>query len=389
MVASRRSLLKLGLTGMLIPQRSLAFAVDARNPSFEDWRRNFAAGIAARMKAANVVGAAVVIASRENTTLFAEAFGFADLKQQRKLTTDTPMHLASISKLFTASALVQLFERKGLDLQGDVSGFIDFQVRNPHHPQLPITPHHLLTHTSGIFDEGHGDVSFPGDPTQSLSDFLRNYLVSGGSTYAPGTSFLQAEPGTKWEYSNVSIALASYVVERVSGTSFPAYVKENILDPIGVINAHWYLRQFQRDVLAKPYSFEDGTFVELPQQGYPDVPAGLLRCSVSDLVKSLHAMLWGSHNAVLSQRASAEMLRRQVDPKISPYQGLGWTEEESASRKVVGHTGSDNRASNIVALSEDQNHVAALLMNNDGTLESGAFRASVIDDLLAGAKLAT
>lgn len=83
------------------------------------------------------------------------------------------------------------------------------------------------------------------------------------------------------------------------------------------------------------------------------------------------------------------MLRRQVDPKIYPYQGLGWTEEESASRKVVGHTGSDNGASNIVALSEDQNHVAALLMNNDGTLKSGAFRASVIDDLLAGAKLAT
>lgn len=213
--------------------------------------------------------------------------------------------------------------------------------------------------------------------------------MSGCSTYAPGTSFLQAEPGTKWEYSNVAIALAGYVVERVSGTSFPAYVKENILDPIGVSNAHWYLRQFQPDVLAKPYSFEDGTFVELPQQGYPDVPAGMLRCSVSDLVKSLHAMLWGSHNAVLSQRASAEMLRRQVDPKIYPYQGLGWTEEESASRKVVGHTGSDNGASNIVALSEDQNHVAALLMNNDGTPESGAFRASVIDDLLAGAKLAT
>ncbi|WP_395449576.1 serine hydrolase domain-containing protein [Aminobacter sp. UC22_36] len=388
MISTRRSLLKLGLSGLLIPQGHLAFAGEQKNPSFGAWRRDFEAGIPAKMKAANVAGAAVAIASKENAALYSGAFGFADLKQRRKLTVDTPMHLASVSKLFTASALVQLFERRGLDLHGDINDFIDFEVRNPHHPQLPITPHHLLTHTSSVFDEGHGDVSFPGDPKQSLSDFLRNYLVRGGSAYAPETSFLKAEPGAKWEYSNVAVALAGYVVERVSGQSFSAYVQEHILDPLGVANAHWYIREFAPDVLAKPYTFEGGAFVELPQQGYPDVPAGMLRCSVSDLAKSLHAMLGAGPNAILSHRASAEMLRRQVDPKIYPYQGLGWTEEETASRKIVGHTGSDNGASNIVALSEDNSHVAALLMNNDGTPESGAFRASVIDDLLAGAKLA-
>ncbi|MDH4987602.1 serine hydrolase [Aminobacter anthyllidis] len=388
MTSTRRSLLKLGLAGLLLPQGHLVFASEQKNQSFQAWRREFEAGIPARMKAANVAGAAMAIASRQNAALYAGAFGFADLKQQRKLTVDTPMHLASVSKLFTASALVQLFERQGHDLHGDINDFIDFEVRNPHHPQLPITPHHLLTHTSSIFDEGHGDVSFPGDPKQSLSDFLRNYLVKGGSAYAPETSFLKAKPGAKWEYSNVAIALAGYVVERVSGKSFPAYVKENILDPLGVDNAHWYLREFQPELLAKPYTFENGAFVELPQQGYPDLPAGMLRCSVSDLARSLHAMLGGGPNAILSPRASAEMLRRQVDAKIYPYQGLGWTEEETASRKVVGHTGSDNGASNIVALSQDNSHAAALLMNNDGTAESGAFRASVIDDLLVGAKLA-
>ncbi|MBE1204771.1 serine hydrolase domain-containing protein [Aminobacter carboxidus] len=388
MTSTRRSLLKLGLAGLLMPQGHLGFAGE-QNPSFDAWRRDFEADIPARMKTANVAGAAMAIASRQDPMLYAGAFGFADLKQQRKLTVDTPMHLASVSKLFTASALVQLFERKSLDLSGDINDFIDFEVRNPHHPQLPITARHLLTHTSSIFDEGHGDVSFPGDPKQSLSDFLRNYLVKGGSTYAPETSFLKAEPGAKWEYSNVAIALAGYVVERISGTSFSSYVKQDMLDPLGVANAHWYIREFGPDVLAKPYTFENGAFVELPQQGYPDVPAGMLRCSVSDLATSLHAMLGGGSNAILSQPASAEMLRRQVDAKIHPYQGLGWTEEETASHKVIGHTGSDNGASNIVALSEDNSQVAALLMNNDGTPESGAFRASVIDDLLAGAKLAS
>ncbi|AWC21898.1 hypothetical protein CO731_01352 [Aminobacter sp. MSH1] len=81
------------------------------------------------------------------------------------------------------------------------------------------------------------------------------------------------------------------------------------------------------------------------------------------------------------------MLRRQADPKIYPYQGLGWAEEETVSRKVVGHTGSDNGASNIVALSEDNKPRGGSSHEQHGTPESGAFRASVIDDLLAGAKL--
>lgn len=390
MTSTRRSLLKLVLAGLFVPQGPFALASEKQSQSFENWRRDFEAGVPARMTAAKVVGASVAISSNDMAVRYAASFGFADLKQQRKLTVDTPMHLASISKLFTASALVQLFERHGYDLHGNIDDFIDFPVRNPHHPDIPITPHQLLTHTSSISDEGYGDVSFEGDPKQSLSNFLRDYLVKGGSAYSPKRSFLKAKPGTKWDYSNVAVALAGYVVESVSKQSFSSYVGENIFAPLGVDNAHWYIRELAPDVLAKPYRFENGAFAELPQEGYPDVPAGMLRCSVTDLAKSLHAMLGRETDkkAILSPRAVAEMLRRQVDPKVYPYQGLGWTEEETKNHKVVGHTGSDNGASNMVALTKDQSQAVALLMNVDGTSETGKFRASIIEDLLVGAKLA-
>lgn len=390
MISNRRSVLKMGLAGLLIPQAPVALAKNEQGRTFEAWRRAFEDSVPARLKAANVSGAAVAIISKDTGTRYAAAFGFADIKQQRKLTADTPIHLASVSKLFTASALVQLFERRGYSLDRDVNAFVDFPVRNLHYPTLPITPRQLLTHTSSISDEGYGDYSVEGDPKETLSHFLEDYLVKGGKAHALDKSFLKAKPGRKWDYSNVAIALAGYVVERAGKQDFAAYTQANLLQPLGIHNAHWYLREFAPDVPAKPYRFENGALVELPQEGYPDVPAGMLRCSVNDLAKMLHAMLGGKTgpHSILSRRAIAAMLRRQVDRKIISYQGLGWVSEDIGGHAFVGHSGSDNGATNMVILTKDERHAVAVLMNIDKTDENDRFRSSVTQDLLAGAKLA-
>lgn len=358
--------------------------------AFENWQRDFEAGVPARMLAAEVPGTAVAIVSKQTSTRYAAAFGFADLQQKRAFTVDTPTHLASVSKLFTASALVQLFERRGLDLHADVNSFIDFSVRNPAYPDLPITPHQLITHTSSISDDGYVDFSTDGDPTQTLSSFLRNYLVNGGAAYSPDTSFLKGKPGAQWSYCNVAVALAGYVVESVSKQSFSSYTSANLFEPLGMANAHWYLKEFAPNVLAKPYIYENNALVELPQEGYPDVPAGMLRCSVNNLASMLHAMLGGNtgQQAILSPSAVAAMLRQQIDPAIAAYQGLGWISEDINGRPFVGHSGSDSGASNMVVLTEDQNYAVAVLMNIDSTSDNEKFRSSMIEDLLAGVKLA-
>ncbi|MBZ9683904.1 MULTISPECIES: serine hydrolase domain-containing protein [unclassified Mesorhizobium] len=391
MTSTRRSLLKMGLVGLLVPQARVVLADQKPNQTFETWRRNFETGVPARMAVAKVSGAAVGIISKNGSTSYSAGFGFADIQQQRKFTADTPTHLASVSKLFTASALVQLFERKGLDLHRDVNEFIDFTVINPHHPNIPITPHQLITHTSSISDDGYGDYSVVGDPTQSLADFLRDYLVKGGDTYSPRKSYYKAKPGRKWSYSNVAVALAGYVVECLSKQGFSSYVEKQIFEPLGIRNAHWHLKQFAPDVISTPYRFEKGAFVPLPQEGYPDVPAGMLRCSVSDLAKMLRAMLGGetASQAILSPAAVTAMLRDQIDPAIVHYQGLGWIEEEINGTPFVGHSGSDFGASNMVILTKDHRHAVAVLMNIDGTEKTDTFRSSVIEDLLAGADLAT
>lgn len=392
MISTRRSLLKMGLAGLLVPQGCVALADEKKSQSFEAWRHDFEASIPARMTAAKVSGAAVAIASRDSATRYTAAFGFADLAQNRKLTADTPMHLASVSKLVTATALVQLFERKGYDLHDDINKFIDFRLKNPRHPKLPITPHQLITHTSSISDKGYDDldVATDGDPTQSLKSFLKDYLVEGGAYYSPTTSFFPAKPGNRWSYCNVGMALAGYAVQCISKQSFSSYTQKNIFEPLGIQNAHWYLKEFAPNVLAKPYEFVKGAFNELPQEGYPDVPSGMLRCSVADLAKILRAMLGGAagQSTILSARAVAAMLRGQVDPELVSYQGLGWVSEPINGHDFVGHSGSDVGASNMVVLTQDQTHAVAVLMNIEGTKKTDNFRASVIEDLVVGAKLA-
>ncbi|WP_431685461.1 serine hydrolase domain-containing protein [Hahella sp. NBU794] len=389
MILIRRSLLKMGIAGLIAPQIAFAKSTQDASRSFDAWREKFESSIQPRMHAAHVAGTSVAIMSRDRGTLYSSSFGYADIGKGRKLTVDTPMHLASISKLFTATALVQLFERERLDLDCDVNEYIDFAVRNPHRPHDPITPRHLLTHTSSISDEGHGDPSYEGDPRQSLDSFLKNYLVKGGDAYTPEGSYSRARPGQKWDYCNVAMALAGYVIECVSGQPFASYVERNVLEPLGIWNAHWYLRQFDPDILAKPYDYQNGDLVELPQQGYPDVPAGMLRCSVADLSKAVRAMIGGENSRdILSSRAPRKMLRRQVKSTVYPYQGLGWILEGVNERQFVGHSGRDLGAANILILTEDLSHGVFVLINSELDEDGEAFRSALVEELLVGASLA-
>ena len=386
MAITRRALLGMGLAGLAALPCAFAMEATVSTAPFDSWRRGFQSGLSARMRAAGIPGVAVAIASTTSAH-YSAAFGFADIAERRRLGVDTPMHLASVSKLVTSLGVVRLFERHGYDLHQDVNHFLDFSVRNPRHPDRPITVHQLLTHTSSISDEGYGDITVPGDSPQPLGEFLKSYLVRGGATYTPGGSFLNGAPGSRWTYSNVAMALAGHIVARIARRDFASCIEDDIFAPLGIRRAHWSIGRFAPGMLATPYEFDDGELVALPQQGYPDVPAGMLRCSVNDLA-TLLATLLGAPTCVppiASPQGLRAMLQPQVDPSIASYQGLGWIAEEVNGRAVVGHSGSDPGASNMVALTEDRRHAAVVLMNVDGTRRNTRFRDEVTRDLLVGA----
>lgn len=159
-------------------------------------------------------GLVVVVADRRGIVR-SEAFGAATFDPLRALTTDTPLRTASISKAVVAIGVMRLVEAGRLDLDGDVSRWLGWRLRNPAFPDAPVTLRQLLSHTSGIVD-GAG-YNFP------LGAVLADEL--GGRLSA-------AAPGGRFEYANLNYGLVATVMEAATGERFDRLMTRLVLAPL-------------------------------------------------------------------------------------------------------------------------------------------------------------
>jgi CubicO group peptidase (beta-lactamase class C family) len=302
-------------------------------------------------------------------------FGWADVTRQVKMTPDTVINIASVSKTITATAVMQLVEKNAIDLDGDVNQYVPFQVRNPRYPDAPITCRQLLAHRSSIKDGPAYDASYScGDPTMSLSDWVTDYLMPGGRFYDAEENFHDWVPGTDdppeppRPYSNVAYGLLGFVVERVSGKAFSRYTAEHIFIPLGMNHTGWYIEEIDKNRHAVPYTritedFElpDGledleSFLPLDESdtalvngdlfahclySFPNFPDGLLRTNVTDLTRFLGAVMNGGQfekKRLLKTESVATMLSKDHFGR-----GLCWNSTELGEDKnlVWYHSGSD------------------------------------------------
>jgi CubicO group peptidase (beta-lactamase class C family) len=179
--------------------------------------------IPSQLRNRNIAGAVVSVV-KDGQVLFQKGYGYADLEGKKPVLPDkTLFRPGSISKLFTATAVMQLVEQGKLDLDRDVNDYLDFPIPKTY-PE-PVTLRQLLTHTGG-FEETLKNLFVAHE-----SDLkpLRAYLVNE----MPGRIF---PPGKIPSYSNYGFTLAGYIVERVSGEKFERYVDNHILKPLGMNN---------------------------------------------------------------------------------------------------------------------------------------------------------
>lgn len=158
-----------------------------------------------------------VVASRDRI-LRAEAHGLADMAANRRLTPDSVVRVASISKLVVAIAAWRLIEQGRLDPDADVSAVLGWQLRHPAHPDRPITLRQLLSHTSGIVD-GPG-YAFP------LEDRLADRLTP--QHWGPGA------PGQRFAYANLNYGLIASVMEKATGERFDRLMTRLVLEPLNI-----------------------------------------------------------------------------------------------------------------------------------------------------------
>lgn len=298
------------------------------------------------MRFAHKPSASVCIIKDEKV-VWSKGYGLYDIEKNKKAQTNTLYLSASISKTITATALMQLYEQDLFELDEDVNNYLPFNLRNPNHPDNPITFRMLLSHRSSLA----GDNSFwiclsyvPGDP--DIPDYpypwLKEYLTPNGSAYSP-IIWSKNHPGEKYSYANVGYAIIGYLVEILSGKNFNHYCKDNIFEPLEMYNTSFRLKDVNISNLAIPYEYKKGSYIQHPHYNmYVLHPAGSMRTSVEELSHFLIAFMNGgvwNGIRILNSNTIEMMHKDHYNPNDEKY-GLGWMLGTSIfGKKEIGHSG--------------------------------------------------
>jgi CubicO group peptidase (beta-lactamase class C family) len=193
----------------------------------------------------SIPGAAVLVA--QNGKIILEAgFGFADVEKGVPVSTETRFRIGSVTKQFTAAAILKLVEAGKLSLSDPLSKFIpDFPRGNE------VTIHQLLTHTSGI-ESYTGKPDFMDRVTEPVE--LKTLVEE-----IKGYSY-DFDPGTSWMYNNSGYMLLGYIIEQVSGQSYGEFLQEQLFSPLGMDNTGIYLNSKPPENEAMGYTYEEGEF---------------------------------------------------------------------------------------------------------------------------------
>jgi CubicO group peptidase (beta-lactamase class C family) len=279
-------------------------------------------------------GAAAVVVHR-GKVLHSRGYGYADIESGRRFDSLTVFRTASVAKLFTAVAVMQLVEQGLIDLDRDVNEYLDFRVP-VRHPE-PITMRHLLTHTAGFDERLLGSTASQRRPEDVVS--VRDFLLARDA--APQVR----PPGQVISYSNYGLVLAGYVVERLSGKPFEQYVDDHIHGPLGMTRSTFLdpLPDHLAGDRARAHRFRRGRQETLPVLYENAGPAGSQFSSADDIARFLLANLGtGSVDGVrVLEPATLRRLHATAfthHPHL-PGWTLGFSEYHWKGYRLVGHGG--------------------------------------------------
>jgi CubicO group peptidase (beta-lactamase class C family) len=333
--------------------------------------------IAEEMSASGAPGLAYAIV--EDDVIRADARGEILRGSVERVTSDTPFLLGSVSKSFTALAVMQLVEAGKVDLDAGISDYLAVFTGRP---GGAITIRQLLSHTSGYStlqgNKRHTDATYDEDELGRRVAQIAQWTPAHG-------------PGTRWEYSNANYQILGALIEAVSGEDYAGYVASHILQPIGM--EHSFVPDGEnRDGVAighRPW-FGGKRAYRTMQTVRGIAPAGGVYASARDVALYLVVMMNGKDD-VISAAGKSAMMRPASD--VSPFYGLGWFVDSDEGS--VSHDGTSPGVETLAAFIPAQKKGVVVLVNaGSGTgfgetarLRTGiAARALGLDDAVAGSR---
>ena len=301
------------------------------------------ASIDSLMKTKPVVGLSVAVV-KNNRIIYTHSFGYKNLERAIPLTNESMFRIASISKSFSATAIMQLQEQGKLSIDQDVSDLIGFPVRNPRYPDSIITLRLMMSHLSSINDsQGYFtlDAIHP-EKNVKWVDAYSNY-----------------PPGSKFSYCNMNYNMIGAIIERVSGERFDQYVYNHVLAPLQ-LSGGYNLDELDTSRLAAIYEYrsDSGRFVLSPgayasrtrevanyQLGYSAPlfsPTGGMKISASDLARYMimHSRQGKNAGKRIISRKSARLMQTPLKSDTHYAFAIENSDKIIPGQLLWGHTGS-------------------------------------------------
>jgi len=327
----------------------------------------------ARQFKASAPGCAVLVAQK-GVVIYKKAFGSAQLELNVPMQPDMVFKIASITKQFTAVAILQLVEQGKIGLQDSLQKYIpDFPSKGH-----TITIEHLLTHTSGIRD--YMQIDYRGTNMERW-DYTPKQLIDSFKHYA-----LAFEPGTKYSYSNSGYYLLGYIIEKVSGKPYQLYIQDNLLKPLGLNHSF-----FDTDGKIIPnrvngYRQAGAAYVNAdfwsPSLAYA---AGGLLANTEDLFHWFRGLLtYKILKKELLEKAFTPFTLKDGSPLTYGY---GWYILQTGNIKFIEHSGKMNGFTSNAVYFPEQDVYIAILFNCEDAAKDALSRE--VSEIVLGQALQT
>lgn len=326
------------------------------------------------MKRGDVAGGVVVVV-KDGQPLLAKGYGYSDVARRLPVDPATTMfRTGSTGKLFTWTAVMQLVEQHRLDLDADVNTYLDFKI--PPALGKPVTLRELMQHTAGF--EEHAKFLFVDNVKYllPLDRFLKENL--------PARIF---PPGEVPAYSNYGATLAGYIVQRVSGEPYEAYIQHHIFDPLGMAHSTLYQPPPAMFLPFMSKGYRLGSGPKQPFEIGNVRAAGVASNSGDDMGRFMLAHLNDGSlgSAQILQPATAELMHRQSFQATPPLPGfaLGFYHEDRNGHDVIAHEGDTNFFHSNLELVLDQHLGFFISLNSLGKNgAAGAIRNAVFNEFM-------
>ena len=331
--------------------------------SDDDLYNDVDAYIANQLKAFNIPGASLAIIEG-NRIAHLQGFGSTG-RDNETPTPQTPFFIGSVTKSFTALAVMQLVEDGRVDLDASIQQYLPWFTLSYDDSSESITARQLLNQISGI-SQIPGMVGLANfDDALDAIDRQARSLDKSGLTHRPGET---------WEYSNINYNLLGLIVEAVSGQSYSGYVEEHIFAPLDMTHSYSSKEEARKDGLAVGHMLWFGFPVAVPDLHVPvaSLPSGQLISTAEDMAHYLIAQLNGGRYGdvqVLSPAGIEQMHEPAAKVELMgselPDYGMGWYRGKQNDEEIIMHWGEVPDFFAYMALLPDQQRGIVLLFNAD------------------------